>query len=197
MKVMMWMCGLRGAIAYALSVNMPTRNTAIETTTLFIVVSTTLIFGIATGPLLKGLGLTPDAVGSGSIPVVGHRGGVELMEGRSHTRSTPHRLFKWVDQAYLKPIFGGRAEGDLREPWIRQEERGGDRSPYSSGRGDGIDALSDDDEFFKYPDVTLFEMPPPVPENGALSRSKSGQHQSWQENEALPRSKSGYQQLLQ
>ena len=197
MKVMMWMCGLRGAIAYALSVNMPTRNTALETTTLFIVVSTTLIFGIATGPLLKGLGLTPDAVGSVNLPVLGHRGGVELMEGRSHTRSTPHRLFKWVDQAYLKPIFGGRAEGNLQEPWIKEEDRGNNDSPYGSGPGGGIEALSDDDEFFKYPDVTLFEMPPPVRENGALSRSKSGQHQSLQENGALPQSKSGRQQLLQ
>lgn len=61
MQMMQWACGLRGAIAYALSVNMPRGDQrqarAFEDTTLAIVIFSTLVFGGATGPLLKYLRL--------------------------------------------------------------------------------------------------------------------------------------------
>ncbi|CAI5509890.1 unnamed protein product [Closterium sp. Naga37s-1] len=42
MILMMWLSGLRGAIAFALALNMPQRNPAIISTTLFVVVLTTV-----------------------------------------------------------------------------------------------------------------------------------------------------------
>lgn len=189
MKVMMWMCGLRGPIAYALCVNMPTKNSAIETTTLFIVVTTTLIFGIATGPMVKGLGLTPDLMTTENVPILGHRGRVEILEGRGRVRSTPHRLFKWIDKVYLKPIFGGRVDGDLYEP-MNGDNHSTDGSDYERSHEGGTEGLSDDDESFKYPDVTLFEMPPPV-------YSRIRQHPSLDENRPLQSVKSEDIPLLQ
>lgn len=185
----MWMCGLRGPIAYALCVNMPTKNSAIETTTLFIVVTTTLIFGIATGPMVKGLGLTPDLMTTENVPVLGHRGRVEILEGRGRVRSTPHRLFKWIDKVYLKPIFGGRVDGDLYEP-MHGDNHSTDGSDYERSHEGGTEGLSDDDESFKYPDVTLFEMPPPV-------YSRIRQHPSLDESRPLQPVKSEDIPLLQ
>ena len=60
-QLMQWAGGLRGAIAYALALNMPhaesSKSQSIETATLLIVVFTTLVFGAATGPLLTFLNL--------------------------------------------------------------------------------------------------------------------------------------------
>uniref|UniRef100_A0A7S0WVD7 Cation/H+ exchanger transmembrane domain-containing protein n=1 Tax=Pyramimonas obovata TaxID=1411642 RepID=A0A7S0WVD7_9CHLO len=67
MQVMQWACGLRGAIAYALAINMPRgpqpESRAFETATLMIVVVTTLVLGGATGPLLVLLDLKQRAGG--------------------------------------------------------------------------------------------------------------------------------------
>ena len=192
MKVMIWMCGLRGPIAYALCINMPTKNSAIKTTTLFIVVTTTLGFGILTAPVAKSLGVTSNSVGNVTIPLLGHREQVDIFEQveRVSTRSTPHRVFKWFDRVYLKPFFGGREDGDIREPLNGVDASGDDSS--SDGRREGeLEGLSDDDESFKYPDVTLFEMPPPV-------ASRSGQRELFLEGSGPPfASKSGRHPLLQ
>jgi len=70
MQVMQWLCGLRGAIAYALVINLPQQKggtQVLETATLMVVVVTTLVGGAATGPMLALLGLTqppPPAAGS-------------------------------------------------------------------------------------------------------------------------------------
>ncbi|CAI5522736.1 unnamed protein product [Closterium sp. Naga37s-1] len=58
MILMMWLSGLRGAIAFALALNMPQRNPAIISTTLFVVVLTTVVMGGSTCPLLRALGLS-------------------------------------------------------------------------------------------------------------------------------------------
>lgn len=173
MKVMIWMCGLRGPIAYALCINMPTKNSAIETTTLFIAVTTTLVFGILTAPMAKALGLTSDSVGNGIIPVIGRRGQVEVAGERVFTRSTLHRVFKWFDKVYLKPVFGGREDGDIREP-LNGGDSSSDDSSSEGRRDDGLEALSDDDESFKYPDVTLFEIPSPVQSRAAQQELLEG-----------------------
>ena len=77
-QLVMWACGLRGAIAYALAINLPDKALsmlrmhrrhprapddgigvpAIETATLIIIVFTTLFFGMTTGPLLRFLKLS-------------------------------------------------------------------------------------------------------------------------------------------
>ncbi|XRB03556.1 sodium/hydrogen exchanger [Pycnococcus provasolii] len=68
MQHMLWLAGLRGAVAYALCVNFPPlsseyvsvenpNNPYVESTTLFLIVTTTLLFGGSTGPMLKHFGL--------------------------------------------------------------------------------------------------------------------------------------------
>ena len=127
MKVMMWLSGLRGAIAFALAVNMPGQNKALITTTLFIVVVTTILFGGATAPLLHALGL----VSPGGLSHSRSHLDMPLLSGRSfndllvHRRGSPqlgarptvHSSFKWVDHHYLKPLFGGQRHSlDEQQP---------------------------------------------------------------------------------
>ncbi len=60
--IVIWFAGLRGAIAFALALNVTTPDAkhsgVIKSTTLFTVMFTTLIFGMGTGPLLRFLDLT-------------------------------------------------------------------------------------------------------------------------------------------
>eukprot|EP00850_Spirogloea_muscicola_P008104 SM000042S15371 [mRNA] locus=s42:597293:598662:+ [translate_table: standard] len=122
MKLVMWVSGLRGAIAYALAINMPSENLALETTTLYIVVTTTLIFGGATGPLVRSLGLAQGLATSRSAQI---QRLLELANEKSEPdtsdRSSEHRpssdgfhsTFRWVDHNYLRPMFGGELERPL------------------------------------------------------------------------------------
>eukprot|EP00027_Filamoeba_sp_ATCC50430_P008809 CAMPEP_0168549282 /NCGR_PEP_ID=MMETSP0413-20121227/5018_1 /TAXON_ID=136452 /ORGANISM="Filamoeba nolandi, Strain NC-AS-23-1" /LENGTH=432 /DNA_ID=CAMNT_0008579655 /DNA_START=158 /DNA_END=1453 /DNA_ORIENTATION=- len=58
MQIMLWFAGLRGAVAYSLSLNIDTKNRSyIVTTTLFLVLFTTLVEGGLTAPLINKLGL--------------------------------------------------------------------------------------------------------------------------------------------
>jgi len=58
MQVMLWFAGMRGAIAFALAMNLKTPNSPVLiTTTLFIVLFTTIILGGATAPLVRKLQL--------------------------------------------------------------------------------------------------------------------------------------------
>eukprot|EP00887_Chlorella_sp_A99_P005897 scaffold1.g5897.t1 len=124
LQLMLWAVGLRGAVAYGLVINMPRADApaetgvpAIETAALFIVVVTTLGLGSATGPLLRRFdlegkddaalygmawaeeGLSEGLAGAGGGPLR-----VEVQEG-----SALHDKFKEIDEAILKPLFGGRA----------------------------------------------------------------------------------------
>jgi solute carrier family 9 (sodium/hydrogen exchanger), member 8 len=60
--VVIWFAGLRGAIAFALALNVstpdPTHSGVIQSTTLFTVMFTTLVFGMGTSPLLRHFKLT-------------------------------------------------------------------------------------------------------------------------------------------
>merc|ERR1712091_37040 len=58
MQVVIWFAGLRGAIAFALSQNMPGPHKDIyETTTLSIVIFTTVVCGGLTEPMLRHAGM--------------------------------------------------------------------------------------------------------------------------------------------
>jgi len=58
MQIMIWFSGLRGAIAFALALNLKTPGgSVLITTTLFIVLFTTLGLGCLTSPLIKKLKL--------------------------------------------------------------------------------------------------------------------------------------------
>ena len=104
-QLVMWACGLRGAIAYALAINLPDKALsmlkrhrrhrrgavvvdaadgvgvpAIETATLIIVIFTTIVFGLLTGPLLRLLGMQGGAGAGGEDDEEGGgaRGGGDL-----------------------------------------------------------------------------------------------------------------------
>lgn len=128
MMRMMWAVGLRGAVAYGLVVNMPSGDEdslgeqglgipAIETATLYIAVASSLVLGSATGPLLKYF----DLEGKSDAEV--YRKGWEDARARGEISqewegdqqdavdrpSKVHSRFKELDNALLKPVFGGKA----------------------------------------------------------------------------------------
>lgn len=117
MQFVIWFAGLRGAIAFALSQNMPGLHKDVyETTTLGVVIFTTLICGGLTEKVLTALGMkrTSDTVNPGE--------GDALLP--SSSSSTPkgetvgndgkdsfggiHRWWKRTDARILKPLFGGK-----------------------------------------------------------------------------------------
>eukprot|EP00898_Chlorokybus_atmophyticus_P007863 jgi/Chlat1/8078/Chrsp75S07581 len=122
------MCGLRGAIAYALAVNLPTHSRALETTTLFIVVTSTIVLGAATGPTLAVAGLRGDPNTTGVYETLTptssetgrrSRNGVDIVEDDDDDEvdftpvSGAHRMWKSFDQRVMQPLFstpGGRVE---------------------------------------------------------------------------------------
>ncbi|GBG62679.1 hypothetical protein CBR_g31696 [Chara braunii] len=176
MKLMMWLCGLRGAVSYALAVNMPTDNRAIETTTLFIVVFTTLVFGCATAPTMRYLHLVPSTsatAGFTSLDALLDRGAGDWgLSGPNDDSgwgppSGPHRLFKWMDDNYLKPVFGGRRDREDQIPFIRDAQRSSSVESLGIGAengegglvlGDNANGLSDDEEFRRSPELRSYEL---------------------------------------
>ncbi|CAI5744879.1 unnamed protein product [Peronospora destructor] len=117
--IVIWFSGLRGAIAFALVLNVSTANPVhaaiLKSSTLFLVLFTTVFFGMATGPLLRVLGLT-------RIPRPAQRATiredvytVESTENQpllSTSLSPPssrsvHSRWIELDEKYLKPVFGG------------------------------------------------------------------------------------------
>eukprot|EP00698_Gefionella_okellyi_P017755 TRINITY_DN5238_c0_g1_i2.p1 TRINITY_DN5238_c0_g1~~TRINITY_DN5238_c0_g1_i2.p1 ORF type:complete len:262 (-),score=47.03 TRINITY_DN5238_c0_g1_i2:14-799(-) len=112
MQVAMWFAGLRGAIAFALSLNLddsgtyevPHKNELIATT-LFIVLFTTLVFGGATAPLLGALKLkqTPAA----DVQEQFASASSVASRGSRKSRGGLHRRWRIIDEMYMKPLFGG------------------------------------------------------------------------------------------
>jgi len=120
MQLMIWFAGLRGAVAFALALNVRTgHRSEVITTTLFLVLFTTLILGLATTPLLKKLGL------QNNIPDLNDEDGLHegllltTMDGgedpskheefRSKKNiSWAHRMWRMTDERFMKPLFGGQ-----------------------------------------------------------------------------------------
>ncbi|CAI5712068.1 hypothetical protein KXD40_005913 [Peronospora effusa] len=117
--IVIWFSGLRGAIAFALALNVSTANPVhaaiLKSSTLFLVLFTTVFFGMATGPLLRVLGLTkiPRPTQGATIREDNHT--VENTEKQplvSAPLSPPgsrsvHSRWIELDEKYLKPVFGG------------------------------------------------------------------------------------------
>ncbi|KDO19053.1 sodium/hydrogen exchanger 3 [Saprolegnia parasitica CBS 223.65] len=115
--VVIWFSGLRGAIAFALALNVYTPDEShagvIKSSTLFTVMFTTLVFGVSTGPLLTyvGLGkrnasspyLRPEAV---KLLDEVHECGGDPISPTAETGM--HGIWNDVDAKYLMPVFGNQ-----------------------------------------------------------------------------------------
>jgi solute carrier family 9 (sodium/hydrogen exchanger), member 8 len=136
-QVVIWFSGLRGAIAFALALNVQSANaehvSIIKSSTLFTVIFTTVFLGAATGPLLRGLGLSDaedDVVDHHTLqsyasleksqsdqphsqlepPLSITLVGEKaplISHSQSHTHSGVHQSWIDLDETYLKPLFGG------------------------------------------------------------------------------------------
>ena len=140
MQCVIWFAGLRGAIAFALSQNMPGPHKDVyETTTLSIVMFTTLVCGGLTEPVLRYTGMKRHGeIGDDlddelvSAPLNPHQ--YELMNideanaagaggagdaRRAETRSPSgigvHGVWREIDNLYFKPMFGGQMPGSADE----------------------------------------------------------------------------------
>lgn len=118
-QIVIWFSGLRGAIAFALVLNVSTGNpihaAILKSSTLFLVLFTTVFFGAATGPLLRVLGLAGDPQPERDIVNCEDSYTGEADEQQPLLRQSLSPLGsrsvhgRWVDldEKYLKPIFGG------------------------------------------------------------------------------------------
>lgn len=108
--IVIWFSGLRGAIAFALALNVqtdnPTHAALMKSSTLFTVMFTTIVLGMGTSPLLLylDLGKTSNVVGIEMRQL--------LVEDSSYKTTEEsvgriHRLWEKVDEDYLKPVLGG------------------------------------------------------------------------------------------
>ena len=115
---MIWFAGLRGAIAFALSQNMPgPHKGAYETTTLGVVFFTTVVCGGLTEMVLARTGMKREAagvyapIGDGDNDVgsmAGHEKGLSLPKVAAK-KAGLHGWWVGVDSRVMKPLFGGRA----------------------------------------------------------------------------------------
>lgn len=123
MQFVMWFAGLRGAIAFALSQNMPGPNKAMyESTTLGVVIFTTVICGGLTEPVLRHMGMkrdgdleVPDDSDKGKLAegltvgnVEKHMQPIALSRVHDLPNAGVHSWWKEVDESFMKPLFGGR-----------------------------------------------------------------------------------------
>jgi len=104
-QIMLWFSGLRGAIAFALALNVPTEGEkVIFTTTLIIVLFTVLIMGAFTIPMLKHL----------KIEMGGHSAVPASVSKNDHERRfAESSWFMKIDRHYLKPFFTKVAQGQI------------------------------------------------------------------------------------
>lgn len=133
MQGVIWFAGLRGAIAFALAINMPQpergpewNNDVIATTTLGIVMFTTIICGGLTEPILTRMGMKRPA---GEDDDLGEIVPASSSSSSSIKRSdTPHRAsgfhawWRGFDQRVMRPCFGG--EGVEAHPGASKQGAG-------------------------------------------------------------------------
>jgi len=143
MQLVIWFAGLRGAIAFALSQNMPGPHKDVyETTTLSVVIFTTVVCGGLTEPMLRHMGMKKSEPeeqlhddDDAAAPL--NPQSFELQDlkasadGATHARAADHPAARmraaslthgihgaWreIDNRYLKPMFGGQPPGRIVLP---------------------------------------------------------------------------------
>ncbi|KAE9239337.1 hypothetical protein PF002_g10327 [Phytophthora fragariae] len=123
MQVVLWFAGLRGAIAFALSQNMPGPNQDLYvTTTLSVCIFTTIICGGMTEPLLTYTQLKRDQPqiseenddeeqGLLNETISDHNDDDDVRNhpvfARQEEKSALHSFWSNIDERYMKPVFGG------------------------------------------------------------------------------------------
>jgi len=181
----MWACGLRGAIAYALAINLPDKALsmlkkhrrhhrdpipvdadavgvpAIETATLIIVIFTTIVFGLLTGPLLRLLNMKE----AGADEDEDQDKGVDLQVYGEDANGD----MDYIDDetgAYDAPVMLRRTESKEIWEWWRSFDRDY-MKPIFGGSIDQVDAVRDELEMNATVGVGAPAMttpPPPVAE---------------------------------
>src|SRR5690554_728992 len=132
MQVVMWFSGLRGAIAFALALNIPGEDRSIWlTTTLAVVLFTTFFCGGLMAPLVRRMRLTgeriPDAVVL--VPETHRNKGGHDEDLTGDRKGGLYLKFKRWDYRVMQPIFGGvqfdRVEDrrKRREAQLRSRQR--------------------------------------------------------------------------
>lgn len=116
-QTMQFTCGLRGAVAYALSAYLSnlSPSDSVATGTLVIVVLSTIIFGGMTGPLMRFLNL--QGMEDHQIQDLGYNNidrGTEAEMQRINREEEEDKSMeaRWevIDNRFLKPYFGGRSQ---------------------------------------------------------------------------------------
>ncbi|TYZ63622.1 hypothetical protein PybrP1_008838 [[Pythium] brassicae (nom. inval.)] len=147
--VVIWFSGLRGAIAFALVLNVqtsdPEHGAILRSATLFTVLFTTVVLGAGTSPLLSRLGLADSdedgEVGGGDdvlkrVLILPHSNGSlplitdelqHLVHESPPGSQSVHNAWVELDERYLKPVFGGNP----RQP--RNSSSAALASPSASG----------------------------------------------------------------
>ncbi|KAF4032219.1 Sodium/hydrogen exchanger family [Phytophthora infestans] len=135
MQVVLWFAGLRGAISFALSQNMPGPNQDLYvTTTLSVCIFTTIICGGMTEPLLTYTRLKRDQ--PDPLEATDEEGEEELglldeiisdhdddddvrnhpVFARREEKSALHSFWSNIDEHYMKPVFGGSIHRRVSQP---------------------------------------------------------------------------------
>jgi sodium/hydrogen exchanger 8 len=104
-QVMMWFSGLRGALAFSLTLHIPSgAATLIKTTTLVIVFFTVLVLGGSTVPMLKALKIKIGDSGHGPSDPESLTA-QERLEAEAEEEFVQKNRFMEFDRNYLKPFF--------------------------------------------------------------------------------------------
>eukprot|EP00455_Lapot_gusevi_P013191 TRINITY_DN1637_c0_g1_i5.p1 TRINITY_DN1637_c0_g1~~TRINITY_DN1637_c0_g1_i5.p1 ORF type:complete len:620 (+),score=219.59 TRINITY_DN1637_c0_g1_i5:85-1944(+) len=116
MQINIWFAGLRGAIAFALSLQVPTPNgSKIMTSTLLVVIFTTYVCGGLTEPLLRAMGMK----GVAGAPKAKRRASLASLERKKKRLTEIERFWFSFDNMYMKYWFGGKIQEEFsvyREP---------------------------------------------------------------------------------
>ena len=146
MQCVLWFAGLRGAIAFALAMNMPGPNKEVyETATLSICIFTTVVLGGSTENMLTRFGMKrpPREEGTDEEEMVLNRLSF-IPEGHTPPRPpTSRRMYKGIkriwkqfDDDVLKTYFGG---SENQSSTTRSDHNGGGSGNYEMNELDGGD----------------------------------------------------------